>query len=101
MPEPAIRAAYLQAGQLSHLECQVTTMVDFEAVNFPVPPPKAVVCLNDLPKYEWNHNTRYWWETRISKNHLFRPFPRNDVLGVLADWSNELEPTWRTIIRTD
>jgi acyl transferase domain-containing protein/NADPH:quinone reductase-like Zn-dependent oxidoreductase len=76
-------------------------LVDFEAVNFPVPPPKALKVLNDLPKYEWNHTTRYWWDSRIARNHLHRKFPRNDILGVLADYSNELEPTWRTIIRTD
>src|SRR3569833_1243553 len=76
-------------------------LLEFEQVNFPVAPPKALEVLNDLPKYAWNHSTRYWWETRISKNHLHRPFKRNDVLGALADFSNELEPTWRTIIRTD
>ncbi len=47
------------------------------------------------------HTTRYWWDSRIAKAHLHRQFPRNDVVGALADYSNELEPTWRTIIRTD
>ncbi|TPX16490.1 uncharacterized protein E0L32_003784 [Thyridium curvatum] len=77
------------------------TLLDFKAINFPVPPPKACEALKDLPKYAWDHGKRYWWETRISKAHLHRQFVRNDVVGALADYSNELEPTWRNIIRTD
>ncbi len=76
-------------------------MLEFDAVNFPVPPPKAVKVLKDLPRYAWSHSTRYWWDSRIAKAHLFRQFPRNDVAGILADYSNELEPTWRNIIRSD
>ncbi|KAL8339056.1 hypothetical protein RB598_007393 [Gaeumannomyces tritici] len=75
--------------------------VDFGAVNFPVPPPKAAKVLSDMPKYAWDHKTRYWWETRLSRAHLHRRFPRNDVLGSMADWSNDVEPTWRSILRAD
>ena len=75
--------------------------INFEAINFPVPPVKPTKAFRDFPKYAWNHSTRYWWDSRIAKAHVSRPFPRNDVLGVLADYSNELEPTWRSIIRPD
>lgn len=77
------------------------SVLNFEAVNFPVTPAKALEVLTDLPRYPWDHSKRYWYESRISRNHLDRPFARNDVVGVLADYSNELEPTWRNIIRTD
>lgn len=76
-------------------------MLDFGGINFPVPPPKPLRVLRDMPVYAWDHSTRYWWETRISRGHLYRPFPRNDVLGALADYSNEIEPVWRNIVRPD
>jgi NADPH:quinone reductase-like Zn-dependent oxidoreductase/malonyl CoA-acyl carrier protein transacylase len=75
--------------------------VDFGAVNFPFPGVKAPVLLNNLPKYSWNHSKKYWHESRIAQNHVDRPFARNDIVGTLANYSNELEPTWRNILRAD
>ena len=75
--------------------------LDFAAINFPVPGLKAPVLLTSLPKYPWNHATRYWHETRITQKYTDRPFPRNDLVGTLASYSNDLEPTWRNIIRAD
>jgi acyl transferase domain-containing protein/NADPH:quinone reductase-like Zn-dependent oxidoreductase len=93
----AIETALTLAGSLfTH-----GAMMDFEAINFPTPALKPLKVLKDMPKYSWNHSTRYWWESRINKAHLHRKFVRNDVVGSLADYSNELEPTWRNIIRTD
>lgn len=74
--------------------------VNFGAVNFPKPgkPPALLV---DLPRYPWNHSTKYWHEGRMQLKHKSRTAPRNDILGVEAIYSNELEPTWRNIVRTD
>ena len=51
--------------------------------------------LVDLPSYPWMHKRRHWYESRLSLNHRFRKFPRNDLLGFLAEDSNDLEPRWR------
>ncbi|KAH6664674.1 polyketide synthase [Halenospora varia] len=75
--------------------------LNFEAINFPIPGVKAPVVLTNLPKYPWNHSTKYWHESRIAQQHVDRPFPRNDFCGTLASYSNDLEPTWRNIIRAD
>lgn len=75
--------------------------LDFQAINFPISGFKPPVLLTDLPKYTWNHSTKYWHDSRISERHRNREFPRNDIIGVLADYSNDLEPTWRNIIRAD
>ncbi|KAK4183666.1 putative polyketide synthase [Podospora australis] len=53
-----------------------------------------------LYTYPWSKQ-KYWYESRISKQHRIKPFARNDLLGTLADWSSELEPTWRNMVRTD
>ncbi|TVY92322.1 Reducing polyketide synthase [Lachnellula willkommii] len=76
-------------------------MVDFGAINFPIPGTNAPVLLTNLPKYRWNHSTKYWHESRIADKHTDRPFSRNDLVGTLACYSNDLEPTWRNIIRAD
>jgi acyl transferase domain-containing protein len=70
------------------------------AINLPNPtkPPTLLV---DIPHYPWNHQTRYWHENRLSKMHKNRIIPRNDLLGTLANYSNDLEPTWRNILRID
>ncbi|KAI1266689.1 ketoacyl-synt-domain-containing protein [Xylariaceae sp. FL1019] len=74
--------------------------LDFEAINFPKPS-KSPVLLNDLPRYPWNYSTKYWHESRLTESHKNRSALRNDVLGTLANYSNDLEPTWRNIVRLD
>ena len=70
------------------------------AINLPRPdkPPALLV---DMPRYPWNHQTRYWHESRMMQKHKSRATPRNDLLGTLAKYSNDLEPTWRNILRID
>ncbi|TLD14962.1 hypothetical protein PspLS_10834 [Pyricularia sp. CBS 133598] len=74
--------------------------LDFEAVNFPKPD-KEPTLLTDLPNYPWNHRKKYWQESRMTKRHKQRLHPRSDLLGVEAIYSNEVEPTWRNILRID
>ncbi|KAI1339087.1 ketoacyl-synt-domain-containing protein [Xylariaceae sp. FL0016] len=74
--------------------------LDFEAINFPKPG-KMPMLLADLPRYPWNYSARYWHESRMTQLHKNRTVPRNDILGTLANYSNDLEPTWRNIVRLD
>ncbi|KAJ8127042.1 hypothetical protein O1611_g6594 [Lasiodiplodia mahajangana] len=75
-------------------------VLDFEAINFPRPG-KSPVLLNDLPRYPWNYSGKYWHESRFTQLHKNRSAPRNDILGTLANYSCDLEPTWRNIVRLD
>ena len=75
--------------------------LDLGAINFPIPGMRAPQVLTNLPRYPWNHSTRYWHLSRIAEQHVDRPFGRNDLLGTLANYSNDPEPTWRNIIRAD
>ncbi|KAI1816678.1 ketoacyl-synt-domain-containing protein [Poronia punctata] len=75
-------------------------VLDFEAINFPKPG-KTPMLLSDLPRYSWNYSSKYWHESRFTHLHKNRSAPRNDILGTLANYSNELEPTWRNIVRLD
>ncbi|OKO94430.1 Lovastatin diketide synthase LovF [Penicillium subrubescens] len=86
----AAGAVYVRGGSLNITE-----------VNFPVSGARNRSFLRDLPKYPWQHGTRYWHESRIADVHRFRDGKRNDVLGTLAMYSNDLEPTWRNIVRLD
>lgn len=74
--------------------------LDFEAINFPRPG-KSPMLLNDLPRYPWNYSAKYWHESRFTQLHKNRSAPRNDILGTLANYSSDLEPTWRNIVRLD
>ncbi|KAJ5081201.1 hypothetical protein N7456_013439 [Penicillium angulare] len=56
-------------------------------------------CLTDLPEYPFNHDVSYWHESAISKNHRFREFPRNDLLGVCDPACNSFENRWRNFVR--
>lgn len=74
--------------------------LDFSAINFPKSA-KAPALLTDLPRYPWNYSTKYWQESRMTEMHKHRRFPRSDLIGNLANYSNDLEPTWRNIVRLD
>ncbi|KAK6219149.1 hypothetical protein LQW54_002398 [Pestalotiopsis sp. IQ-011] len=56
--------------------------------------------ISDLIPYPWSRQ-RYWSESRLSVQHRQKPFPRHGLLGSMADFSNELAPTWRNVLRTD
>ena len=74
--------------------------LDFSAINFPKST-KAPTLLTDLPRYPWNYSSKYWQESRMTQMHKHRTAPRNDIIGTLANYSNDLEPTWRNIVRLD
>jgi acyl transferase domain-containing protein len=75
--------------------------LDMKSINFPTTEDKAPILLSDMPRYPWYHGKGYWHHSRINEKHLQRDGPRNDILGTLANYSNELEPTWRNIISID
>lgn len=52
----------------------------------------------DLPKYPWNHDTRYWKESTLSKSLRFRHAPRTDLLGEPIREFTWAEPTWKNYI---
>ncbi|KAK4211896.1 polyketide synthase [Rhypophila decipiens] len=74
--------------------------LNFSAINFPKSA-KAPTLLTDLPRYPWNYSSKYWQESRMTQMHKYNAGTRNDIIGTLANYSNELEPTWRNIVRLD
>ena len=60
--------------------------------------PRRFVPLTDVPKYPWNHETRYWHEAAPSKSHRFRHAPRTDLLGYPVREFSTLAPQWKNII---
>jgi acyl transferase domain-containing protein/NADPH:quinone reductase-like Zn-dependent oxidoreductase/SAM-dependent methyltransferase/NAD(P)-dependent dehydrogenase (short-subunit alcohol dehydrogenase family) len=50
--------------------------------------------LTSLPYYPFDHNNKYWQESRVSKGLRFRKYPHHELLGTrVSDW-NELEARW-------
>lgn len=86
----AAGAAYMRGVTLDTLQ-----------INFPHSAARSCALLTDLPRYPWQHATSYWHSSRIPEKYKSRSGERNDVLGVLAAYSNDLEPTWRNILRLD
>ncbi|KAF2202683.1 phenolpthiocerol synthesis polyketide synthase ppsA [Delitschia confertaspora ATCC 74209] len=73
--------------------------VDTATAQFSTVCKKDLSVLADLPSYAWNHERKYWAESRLSRDYRFRPFPRTDILGApFHDW-NPIEPRWRNFIR--
>ncbi|KAE8413499.1 hypothetical protein BDV36DRAFT_304027 [Aspergillus pseudocaelatus] len=55
-------------------------------------------CLSDLPRYPWNHEGSYWYESRLSKEWRSRRFPYHDLLGARVAESSDSEPVWRNML---
>ncbi|KAI0020291.1 polyketide synthase [Xylariomycetidae sp. FL0641] len=54
--------------------------------------------LSDLPAYNWDHSTKHWHESRLSREYRLRSEPYHDLLGVPMVESSALEPRWRHMI---
>ncbi len=95
--ENAIASTLRLASELFTHGCYL----DLSAINHPVRGYGKPEVLSELPPYPWNHESKYWHESRISTNHRLKSRPRNDILGTLVADSNDLEPTWRNIVRLE
>ncbi|KAK1569964.1 beta-ketoacyl synthase domain-containing protein [Colletotrichum navitas] len=85
------------------MACSLITkgaILNMDNVNFPTLKKKPSL-LTDLPRYTWNYQNKYWQESRMTQMHKYRKSPRNDLIGLEAIYSSDLEPTWRNIIHLD
>lgn len=80
------------------MECLLTTAgqlyqnhvsLDFIAINGPGK------VLTDLPLYPWQHDKKYWYDTRISREWKHAQFPPHPLLGYRSPESSAVEPSWR------
>ena len=95
--ESAMTSILRLASELFMRGCQL----NLSAINFPLEGKWNPKVLTDLLPYPWNHEREYWHESRISQNLRLKPRLRHDILGTLTADSNDLEPTWRNILRLD
>jgi acyl transferase domain-containing protein len=77
--------------------------VDLVAVNILEDVRNSLMNLPDLPAYPFNHEKRYWGESRLSSRlsskFRFRQQQRHNLLGAPEiDW-NPWKPRWRNVIR--
>ncbi|RMJ15894.1 hypothetical protein CDV36_004437 [Fusarium kuroshium] len=74
--------------------------VNFSAINEDDDGAQKPSLVADFAPYPWA-DRKYWFESRSSKQHRLKPFPRHDLLGTLEDNYSELDPTWRNVITVD
>ncbi|KAJ4859547.1 KR domain-containing protein [Trichoderma breve] len=55
--------------------------------------------LVDMPPFAWNHSTKYWYESPISRAYRLRDMPRHDLVGARDEYSSEQQPSWRNYLR--
>ena len=55
--------------------------------------------LTNLPIYPWHHETKYWYESRLSRNWRLRKHAPHEVLGSCVAESSAFEPSWRNFLR--
>lgn len=73
--------------------------LDLVAVNTLEGVRNSLMNLPDLPAYPFNHEKRYWGESRLSSKFRLRQHQRHNLLGAPEiDW-NPWKPTWRNVIR--
>ena len=85
------------ASTLFALGCEL----DLAKINFPSHDDRRPFLLLDLPTYPWNHEIRYWHESRVATNHRLRRFPKNDLIGAMTESCCDIEPVWRHVFSAD
>ncbi|KAF3481104.1 uncharacterized protein GIQ15_03863 [Arthroderma uncinatum] len=72
--------------------------VNLHGSNLSTGPSRPQVLVN-LPPYVFNHTSRIWFESRLTKNFRLREYPIHDLFGAPVDDWNANEPRWRNVIR--
>lgn len=74
--------------------------VNIAAINHTEDSAQRPAVIADFPPYPWSDH-KYWFESRVAKQHRLKPFARHDLLGTLEDAYSSAEPVWRNILSTD
>jgi SAM-dependent methyltransferase len=69
--------------------------IDFAAINGPGE------VLTNLPNYSWQHDAKYWSESRVTRGWRLRQFPHHELLGSRMLESTDMEPAWRNNLRPE
>ncbi|KAK1961594.1 KR domain-containing protein [Colletotrichum sublineola] len=72
--------------------------IDFQSL---APRDANFTYLPDLPRYSWDHEQSYWYESRLSKEWRHRKFPYHELLGVRIGESTDIEPSWRNVFHLE
>lgn len=92
--ENAVSTAQAVAGLLLAKGLEV----DIARVNFPGGA-IGLRALSGLPSYPWSHSSRFWNESRASREHRFRKHPVHDLLGHRVPGLSGQLPVWRHVLR--
>ncbi|KAL3456975.1 hypothetical protein BJX64DRAFT_296261 [Aspergillus heterothallicus] len=57
--------------------------------------------IGNLPPYPWQHGTKYWHDSRLTRDWRFRLYPHHEILGARSVESSGIEPAWRNILRLE
>jgi acyl transferase domain-containing protein len=60
---------------------------------------KQLELVKGLPSYQWNHNTKYWHESRRSRQMRLRPEPFHPLLGDASPDSGPHALRWKNILK--
>ena len=94
----AVRSLLELSGSLFNHGYKIDLSLINHLTNVPTNQPKVI---RNLPPYPWNHATKFWHESRLSKEHRLRTHPWHDLLGVRTPGSNVYEPVWKNIVGLD
>lgn len=91
----AVSSALTLAGRLFERGFSV----NFEQVLALTPDSDGGIICPDLPAYAWDHSTKHWYESRLSREYRTRRTPYHDLLGVRVPGSTPIERRWRHMVR--
>lgn len=74
--------------------------VDLSAYEQAMTGPREFSLVKGLPKYAWNHRTRYWHESRASRKMRNRGHAVHPLLGDITPDSAPHHMSWRNLLRT-
>ena len=57
--------------------------------------------LTDLPSYAWDHSTKHWHESRLSKEYRLRQHRPHDLLGLRLSGTTTIEPVFRHLLSVE
>ncbi|KAL4931451.1 uncharacterized protein BDV17DRAFT_288988 [Aspergillus undulatus] len=90
--EPDSRSQLLSTAGLAHTH---GIAIDLELIN------GCGNTIANLPPYPWQHNTRYFHDSRLTREWRFRPHPHHELLGSRSVEASDIEPAWRNLLRLE